>query len=211
MGFMTGNVRKLFDSEFYTDIVLRFVDISVSEASFDDSQVSEFEILYYLHLLEGVYLAETEKAPLSSSSLDNILVPLLGCNIELLASTCSKLMRWRFKEINGISMNDSGFDKATWNCMKALYTDRNIHGWKQRNCLSFILRSLSTPNIPPHLVAFIKSDDYWLQVQNALDHDIHEYRKLGLSILKLTIQRLTTGFEASFPNQILQLEARGGI
>lgn len=62
--------------------------------------------------------------------------------------------------------------------------------WKQRVCLSLLLRILSNEGISDQGVQFVKTHEFWTLIHSSLNHTVHEYRKLGLSIVKLAILKI---------------------
>ncbi|CCD23372.1 tRNA (guanosine(18)-2'-O)-methyltransferase NDAI_0B03380 [Naumovozyma dairenensis CBS 421] len=196
--YILSNHKKLFDAEFYNEIMARF--LNNDKMSYDIEaieNIEEFEIVYDLHLLESVYLFEDPtRKPLVSNTSDRLLLPLLSCNIETIATGASKLMRWRIIAIHETCNIDQEFDKLTWSLLKDLYVAGKEASWKQKNYLSFLLRILSDKKMSPELIKFVQTEQYWVHLQDSLNHTVHELRKLGLSILKLTIQCLSEGIDA---------------
>lgn len=190
---ISENYKHLFNDNFGKKIVQPFFDSFAEEQNANIKHENlHLDILSLLHYLEVVYLFDECKNGISSKCLDFIIVPLLGCNSEEIADSCSKLMRWHIKYLSKCCNTDSNFDKLIWTFIKQLYAEGSQQAWKQKNSLSFLLRFLLAAELSPELITYIKTDAYWRHIQTELDNDVHEHRKLALSILKLTIQKLSS-------------------
>ncbi|KOH00257.1 tRNA (guanosine(18)-2'-O)-methyltransferase [Saccharomyces eubayanus] len=200
---ISKNYKHLFDDKFGKMTVQPFFDAFAKQQNVDVAHEKlDLNILSLLDFLEVVYLFDQSENSISTKSLDFIVVPLLGCNSEEIAESCSKLMRWHIKTLSECCNADENFDKLVWNFIKQLYTrDDSQQPWKQKNSLSVLLRFLLTSDLSPELIGYIRTDMYWEHIQRELDHEVHEHKKLALSILKLTIQKLpahTTDFKTTY-------------
>lgn len=199
---ISENSKHLFDDEFGKMTVRPFFDFLAQEQKVGaEHEKLNLNVLSLFDFLEAVYLFDENENSVSTKSLDFIVVPLLGCNSEDIAECCSRLMRWHIKTLAEGCNIDGKFDKLIWNFIKQLYTEDSQQSWKQKNSLSFLLRFLLTSNLSPELTSYIKTDMYWEHIQRELDHEVHEHRKLAVSILKLTIQKLSANaveFETTF-------------
>ncbi|EJS44350.1 trm3p [Saccharomyces arboricola H-6] len=199
---VSENFSHLFDDKFGKITVQPFFDFFFREQnSHLEHEKLHLNILSLFDFLEAVYLFDENENKISTKNLDLIVVPLLGCNSEDIAESCCKLMRWHIKSLSGCCNVDGNFDKLVWNFIRQLYTEDSLHPWKQKNSLSFLLRFLLTSNPSPELISYIKTDMFWEHIQRELDQEVYERRKLALSILKLTIQKLsahTTDFKTTF-------------
>lgn len=184
---------RLFEEQFFRSTVQPFIKI---DQNIDvNSNVDEMEINMLLTLLETMFLSDEENIPCVHADLDRILVSFLGCNIESISVTSAKLMRWRFKEISATCRSEPEFDSFTWNCIKFIYSERDFYDWKERNCLTFVLRIIANTELSNQLIQFIQTEQYWQKLQDALNRDIHEHRKLALSVLRTSVQKLPNGVE----------------
>ncbi|EDO17837.1 hypothetical protein Kpol_1043p27 [Vanderwaltozyma polyspora DSM 70294] len=192
--YIIENSKKLFDHEYYSKQVVTGL---ITDREHDNG-LNCPSIVLLLKLIEIVYVfREEEEGTFKSQHLNPLLIALLNSNIEIVSINASKLMRWATESIAISCNNEPAFDSFTWNTVRLLFNDRTNHDWKERNGLTFSLRYLSNNKIQQStsFISYIKTDLYWRNLQNALNSDIHEYRKLGLSVLKLSIQLLNKGFE----------------
>lgn len=193
--------EKLFDDESYTRLVKPLL-ADIIKSDFESSysrQLNDTQLILFLKLLETIYIQDENKDDrIVSVSTDNCLIALLGCNVESIALQSSQLLRWRQSSINQYCYSSPTFDRTVWSYLIDLYKNSNGCNWKLRNSLIFVLRSVSSGALSGELVHFIQSNELWIGLQFALNHDITEYRKFALSILKKIIHRLS-----SSDNQIL--------
>lgn len=184
--------NRLFEEKYFLTMIKPLLadikDISTNHEFLEDEQ-----IVLLLQLLEVIYMEDDKDTDNSSeiTNTDTYLVSLLTCNVESVALQSSKLMRWRHKVVHQQCCISDKFDQALWPCLIEVYTDNNASNWKLKNTLTFLLRCLMNKKISPKLVTFLQTEHFWIGLQLALDHTIHEYRKLALSLLKLSIQILT--------------------
>ncbi|SMN18785.1 similar to Saccharomyces cerevisiae YDL112W TRM3 2'-O-ribose methyltransferase, catalyzes the ribose methylation of the guanosine nucleotide at position 18 of tRNAs [Maudiozyma saulgeensis] len=193
--YTISNNGRLFDKIFYDQVTLKFIHkYSTTFENIDNGvQIEDSEIELLLTLLEKIFLWTEKISKNCDMELDGILLYLQGSNIESIAVSSSKLMRWKEKNIVNHCLNDTTFDKLTWKSIEYIYQNVGTYQWKERNALCFHLRYLTiSEDTTQNLLNFIKTDTYWKQLQLALNHRIHENRKLALSILKLTIKKLLT-------------------
>lgn len=162
-----------------------------------DQPLEDDQIILLLQLLEIMYSeninhSEEDNFEYSEfSNTDLYLVALLGCNIENISNQCSKLMRWRHQYIHANYCSNIEFDQLVWNYLIYIYSNDQEASWKLKNLLTFLLRSLMNPKVSLKMIDFLQGETYWINLQKSLDHIVHEYRKLSLSVLKMTIQKLT--------------------
>lgn len=159
----------------------------------------ECEAVVLLAFLELVYLFSSKT---HKSKLDGIIMLLLGCEDEIVTSKCSKLMRWHINDIIERCKADQIFDRNTWDLIDRVLSGDSDCPWKQRNGLSFLLRFLVASDPTPALEKFIQRDEYWMHVRAALSQKVHEYRKLGISVLQLTVKKISTWPESFYTSLI---------
>ena len=189
--YITSNNHRLFNEKYYDTIVIHFVKRVINTPDDESKSTTDEEIVILLTFLERLFLTACEISSLSDKDLEELLLHLQGSNIESIAVESGKLMRWIYPNIVKHSTLDPEFDRITWTSIQYIYDTIGIYEWKERNVLCFQLRYLTVEkDLSTELLKFIKKDEYWFQIQLALNHKVHENRKLGLSILKLTIQRL---------------------
>lgn len=198
---------RLFDPETQLRFVTKLVPCSLKVEEVE-SPFMEDEFLRLLNLLETIFLSfdvdlETENDK-TTDTLNQILIALLFCDNEPIALLCSKLMRWRHQQIAQMLLKDEHLDNLVWELIRSAYSQRDIHDWKERDCLTLILRILGSGVITKSFISFMKTEEYWKFLQLALNHTIHERRKLGLSILNLTIKSLTENDFGSFATELFQ-------
>lgn len=194
INYIAANNVRLFDKEFYDNVTWKFIskyNCNIENIFDDHIQIEDSEIELLLTLLEKIFLWTDKISKKRDMELDGIILCLQGSNIEAVAVSSSKLMRWKELSIVNNCLEDKTFDKLTWKSIEHIYKNVGTNEWKERNALCFHLRYLTVPeDNTSNLFSFIKKNSYWKQLQLALNHRIHEFRKLALSILKLTIRRL---------------------
>ncbi|GCF00518.1 hypothetical protein ZYGM_001438 [Zygosaccharomyces mellis] len=181
--YMIKDHKKLFENVPYEQLV----DVQNQEDA-SECDLNEVDTIFLLKFLEtvcsfGIEISRTEK-------LDDIILLLLGCNVEILAFTASGILRWRISSIARRSLEDSNFDQVIWTLIKKCVRDGVNHDWKLRSALIFSLRFLLVSEPSSELMNWLKTDEYWEYLQFALSHKVQEYRKLGICVLRLTIEKL---------------------
>lgn len=222
--YIISSKNKLFEGKLCTQPVKQL--LSIVEKQNDpknDHSLEDDQIILLLQLLEIMYsenVHEKEENDFKYSEFGNIdlcLISLLGCNSENISNHCSKLMKWRHQYIHAKCCFNIEFDQLVWNYFIYIYSNDRDTNWKLKNLLTFLLRSLMNPRISSKMIDFLQDETYWINLQKSLDHTVHEYRKLSLSVLKMTIQKLTmngSGINKPFttkyfywdPNQSSQIE-----
>ncbi|CAL9731403.1 tRNA (guanosine(18)-2'-O)-methyltransferase [Monosporozyma unispora] len=193
--YIETNKQTIFDNEFYEN----FVKSLVSNISYDDTeslspkQLNDFQLVLFLRLLETIYILDENKDNKTVSvPTDNLLIALLGCDTESIALQSSQLIRWRFFTINQYCHSSPEFSNNIWSYLTEIFKNSHTCNWKLKISLIFLLRSVSSDSLTTYLIQFIHSDDFWIGIQFALKHDIIEYRKIALSIVKKIIERLSS-------------------
>ncbi|GMM53700.1 tRNA (guanosine(18)-2'-O)-methyltransferase [Maudiozyma humilis] len=180
---------NLFDEEYYKEIEQKLLT-SKEFPEMAYSIMDDQEVVALLYLLEKIYLSDISQNREVNFSMDGPLIALLNANNEMISVASSKLMRWKYVDIFNHCQNDDAFDTATCNVLSYIYSHLGPNDWKERNALCLQLRILTEEEITKSMLQFIETDEYWAEIQRALNHKIHENRKLGLSILKLSIKKL---------------------
>ncbi|CCF56117.1 hypothetical protein KAFR_0A06820 [Kazachstania africana CBS 2517] len=186
--YVHQNTKRLFSEDFYTNVVIRLIKVDETTSNEDSGDDLEIELL--LNVLECVYLSEVSPA-VNHWEWDHVLILFLNSNIESIASTTSKLMRWRVQQIYGTCLLHTDTDELTWESIKYMFLEAKFQDWKERNALTFLLRFLAKNELSPNQSQFMMTAQYWENINTALNHKVHEYRKLALSILKLSVQRIS--------------------
>lgn len=188
--FIRTTKERLFDDKLYSSLVKPLL-ADIKKDDFDSSyskRLNDTQLVLLLQLLEIIYIQDENKHDkVFSISTDNCLIAFLGCNVEGIALQSSQLLRWRQSNITQCCLSSPNVDRTIWSYLIELYTNNNDCNWKLRNSLIFLLRSISNDTLSAENVQFIQSDGFWIGLQFALNHDITEYRKLALSILKKII------------------------
>ncbi|GAV55016.1 hypothetical protein ZYGR_0AS03390 [Zygosaccharomyces rouxii] len=189
--YVAKDHKKLFENVPYEQLVGKQRQENANECD-----LNEVDMIFLLKFLETVYLygVETSKA----EKLDDITLLLLGCNVEILGFTASGILRWRIDSITRRCSKDIHFDRVVWTLIKQCFDNGVNHDWKLRSALIFILRFLLVSEPSSQLVDLLKTGEYWQYLQYALSHKVQEYRKLGICVLRLTIEKLaslTVSFE----------------
>ena len=193
VNYISLNQSKLFpnmDCAFEQILGLGYVTRTLEVDPTPDAN----KITLLLNILESecLYGGDRGDEPRADRALDSMLVPLLFCDVDSISSICSKLMRWRSRRICQACREDPNFDIFVFNCIKSVSlseSSQNLSN-KRSHMLSLLLRLLSEMTPSSALLEYIATDQYWKELQLSLSHTVHEYRKLALSVLKLTIKCL---------------------
>lgn len=173
----------------------------------DESQdTKKTDAVVLLGFLELTYLYSNE---IYISSLDAILMVLLGCEDESVSSKCSQLMRWHIAEIVEKCKSDASFDRSTWKLINRVLSDAVNYTWKWKSGLSLLMRFLAVSDPTPELKNLIQRDEYWMHIRNALSQSVHEYRKLALQILQLTVKNISSWQESLHTSLISWTPSQG--
>ncbi|CUS22089.1 LAQU0S04e07954g1_1 [Lachancea quebecensis] len=143
-----------------------------------------------LEFLEQTHMySEGQQLP-KSTKLDKQLVKLMQADDSELAEVSSKVLKWKILDLSRNCMEDKDFDLYVWDELRKVFSC-NTDTLKLKNGYLFVLRFLIEDRISPHLHDFITSDLFWESLKRGLEHDVHDLRKFSLSILKLTLQKLS--------------------
>lgn len=154
-----------------------------------------------LQFLEQTHMfSEGQELP-KSAKLDKQLVKLMQADDPQLAEISSKILKWKILDLSQKCMEDEEFDLFVWDELRKVFTC-NTDTLKLKNGYLFILRFLMEDKISQRLHDFIVSDLFWESLKRGLEHDVHDLRKFSLSILKLTLQKLSP--KDSFTNNWIQ-------
>ncbi|QLQ78002.1 hypothetical protein HG537_0A02490 [Torulaspora globosa] len=185
IGYVYENGARLFPEKCDRELLFGFLGdrrIEVVQERID--------IIVVLEFIESVCLFANSAVRTCGSELDAILIGLMGCNDQIVASKSSNLMRWRINVIAEKCCVDADFDRFCWSFVQQILANDSSSSWKQANGQAFLLRFLMASKFTPGLEKFVRRDEYWVNVQSALNDNIQESRKIGLSILRLTIKRI---------------------
>lgn len=188
--YISENHYRLFNDSQYYEIVQKLLRDNPESAIDNYTVTEEHEIVILLYLLEKIYLSDTGDVKEVNTSMDGTLIALLNANIEDIAVASSKLMRWKYLDIFKHCQKDASFDASVCEVLNYIYFHFGADDWKERNALCLQLRFLTEEEVTCNMLSFMRTDGYWTELQRALNHTIHENRKLGLSILKLSVQKL---------------------
>ncbi|CAR28609.1 hypothetical protein ZYGR_0S02430 [Zygosaccharomyces rouxii] len=183
--YVARDHKKLFENVLYEQLV----DTQGRENG-SECDLNEVDTIFLLKFLETVYSFGVEIS--KAEKLDDIILLLLGCNVEILAFTASGILRWRIDHIARRALKDSHFDQVVWTLIKQYVDDGMNRDWKLRSALIFTLRFLLVSEPSSQLVTLLKTGEYWQNLQFALSHKVQEYRKLGICVLRLTIEKLAS-------------------
>lgn len=168
-----------------------------TSGSASESEVSKEFLIGILALLEKTLEALGSESAYLNHSLDNILLVLLGHQESLISARCSKLLRWRMKQI----ICERGDSNLVWDIIYLLETIS--HKANKDHAYIFWLRYLNTNSkLLRELESFqqrLATDSYWEVLKNGLTSEYHDHRKYCLSILQLSI----TSVNCSIDNSII--------
>lgn len=174
----------------FSEAMKKVYESECSIAEHDMEQEETSTVITYLAFLELLFLKQESLQTLELVALDKILIVLQACNIENIATSCSRLMRWTHQSVVSQSLKSQSFDLFLWHVITLMNLEKDEIDWKQRVCLSLLLRILSNEGISDQGVQFVKTQEFWTLIHSSLNHTVHEYRKLGLSIVKLAILKI---------------------
>lgn len=130
--------------------------------------------------------------------LDKLLCLFLGHTDESVATSCSKLVRWRIERLVVQSMKDEDLCDYLWSLIFKLI-DSGTSKFHISNAYILWLRTLSNVNCEVKKNDFFQSnyltrEFYWEVLQTGLADKSHEIRKFCLSILQLSLKSICTSF-----------------
>lgn len=198
--YLVAGRTKLFEDDYYGQVCCAL------NCGGNRSEITDTGAVFLLKFLELVFSLgeDTLNKDIShSSGIYNVMLLLLGCNIEILSFTASCLLRWKMVSVAEKCAKDEKFDMLIWTAVRLCYRSRSDSDWKFRNALIFTLRFLLVSEKSAQLKLFIQTNEYWQALQDALAHDIHEYRKLGITVLNITIDKLASS-SSSFTTAIFK-------
>lgn len=154
-----------------------------------EGQSYEIEYIeYLLKFLERVFSKINLSLP--QSSIDEVLSYLMTLDIEEVYTLTLKVFRWRIVPITAKTLNSRSF----WDIIFSLVSTGNRS--HQVNAYILWLRYLNNDNSKFEddqlFQKEILNNDYFQIIQNGLISDLHEHRKLCLSVLKLSILKINT-------------------
>ncbi|SSD60820.1 related to tRNA (guanosine(18)-2'-O)-methyltransferase [Saccharomycodes ludwigii] len=190
--FITRNSSTLFKK----DIYYNFIKPHIPPAPVCSFESLDINVLF--HMLERLFLLD-ESLCVKNKLLDTLLFFLQLSEWEEISQSCSKLMRWRIKTIIGnidSSVASSETKLDVWKIIEAIYsehicTETGPPKWIFKAVFLFWLRYLiNCSRISCNFIDFLKSDSYWNFIQLGLISSVHEFKKIALSVLKMTFQKL---------------------
>ncbi|CAH6723114.1 tRNA (guanosine(18)-2'-O)-methyltransferase [[Candida] jaroonii] len=154
-----------------------------------EGQAYEIEYIeYLLRFLERVF--SKINLSLSNSSIDDVLSYLMTLDIEEVYTLTLKVFRWRIVPVTAKTLNTRSF----WDIIFSLVSTGNRS--HQVNAYILWLRYLNNDNSKFENDQLFQNEilnnDYFEIIQNGLISDLHEHRKLCLSVLKLSILKINT-------------------
>lgn len=162
-----------------------------SEASIELVNIAESTehnqtILHLLNFLEMLFRSNN-----NTTSLDSLLLILLGINDTTISNLISKLLRWRISNIV-LEIKESKIWEIIFTLQEAELVSHKSH--------SFILwlRYLTCFSVEATNGTFeeiVTTDQYWKLLQSGLVSNSHDHRKFCLSILQLTVKSIDFSFE----------------
>lgn len=188
IAYVNEKRARLFPDKAHQELLFGFLGARqdvLGDRVFQES----FDIIVLLEFFESACLFSDSRV--SDSELDAILIALMGCCDQAVATKSSNLMRWRINVIAAKCAGDIEFDHFCWSLVRQILASDSTCSWKQANGHAFLLRFLTASKFTAGLEEFVRTDEYWANVQAALNANIQESRKIGLSILRLTIKKIS--------------------
>lgn len=183
--YVVKDRKQLFEGTLYEELI----GARIQDGA-DEHDLNEVDAIFLLKFLETVYLSGSNVPKLER--MDEIILLLLSCNVEILAFTASCLLRWRVSSIAQRALEDRHFDGVSWDLVEYCFNDVVNRDWKLRSALVFTLRFLLVSEPSSKMVELFQNGGYWRNLQIAMAHEVQEYRKLGICVLRLTIEKLST-------------------
>lgn len=170
--------------------VNKFVPETRQMISEIDVKPEEFEVEYIVHLLKLLEHVFSKISHASDFSLDKILCFLLTINAEEIYSQALKTLRWRVSDTTAKTQNSY----FVWKLIFALINTDNKHN--KTNAYILWLRYLNNDNSNFAADTLFQNEilpksNYFNYLQQGFISELHEHRKLCLSIMKLTILQIS--------------------
>lgn len=133
---------------------------------------------------------EVEHTIGSDSSIGNLLFLLSVCKEEQLANKATSLFKWWVPAFSNTCQRDSQFDNDVWGLVESTLQDSNMTSSAAtvRNVFVFWLRMLLENGFSDASRAFVQKNEYWRIIQYGLGHEVHEIKKVVLSIMRLSLK-----------------------
>lgn len=178
IAYLEANGPRILPEEACRDLLFGFLRS-------EGKSHNRFNIVVLLEFFESACLSSSARLDLCNRELDAVLIGLLGCSDEVVALKSSNLMRWRISVITERCSTDKEFDQFCWSFVQQILASNDVSIG-----LSFLLRFLPISEFTDGLQEFVRKNEYWASIQAALNCDVQETRKIGLSVFKLTIKRI---------------------
>ena len=173
------------------NMVLAPDSVKLFDAEFEQHSGSDvepdFSLENTLMFLEKVY---SLGCTVGTSQLDKLVIFTLCVLNEQTTLRATKVLRWR-------NVADEELQRFTWDVIPLLINsskDYHVTGgfilW-----LRFMISTSKNNTQSKALNTVIQTDEYWQWIQEGLTSSVHEHRKYCLSILKLSIQLLSTNVD----------------
>ncbi|AET38847.1 tRNA (guanosine(18)-2'-O)-methyltransferase Ecym_3359 [Eremothecium cymbalariae DBVPG len=198
-------VKYMFDKPEFSGKITSLFGCSLPESATVLNMDVIFNFISAVTLNQSAEISDDpRKSILGSKDLQKLLILLHACDDESISNRASLSFRWNMGLVVANCSADVLFDEFVWSFVPTMLLD-NRKASTYKNALKFWLRYLMNGTFSRHLLNFMKSDGYWHSLQMVLESTIHEHRKIGLSLLKLTLQNLP--HDVWFKNKLIAWEA----
>ncbi|QEU62716.1 Trm3 [Kluyveromyces lactis] len=186
--FILSHITTLFDVE--SQQLIRISGF-IQASSLDDRLILDgTKLLDILEVLvQGSASGSYNDLIANSVNIGKLLFLLLLSKDEKLSNTATSLFKWWIPSFAKTCKEDVKLDITVWSLLRNLLTE-SAPITVAKNGYVFCLRMLMEDGFSTTSQSFAQSKDYWNLIQSGLNQEVHEIKKIVLSIMKLSLQLL---------------------
>lgn len=185
--FIFCNSSTLFGQSFWSQRVLPLLP-----ADFDET-MGNVNGQAIVEIVETILMAaDNRENPYSLTddlNIAKLLFILTGSRDEKVNAMAASLMKWWMPVMVQSCSENKHLDDSVWNFVQD-NIEENYRTYIFKSSYVFWLRFLMGNGFSQSLLTCIKQDKYWNLIQQGLSHDLHELKKIALSILRFSLQLL---------------------
>lgn len=186
--FILSHITMLFDVECQQLIrISGFIQVN----SLDDGLILDgTKLLDILEVLvQGSASGSYNDLIANSVNIGKLLFLLSLSKDEKLSNAATSLFKWWIPSFATACKEDEKLDITVWSLLRNLLTE-SAPITVAKNGYIFCLRMLMEDGFSTTSQSFAQSKDYWNLIQSGLNQEVHEIKKIVLSIMKLSLQLL---------------------
>ncbi|CDO94604.1 unnamed protein product [Kluyveromyces dobzhanskii CBS 2104] len=184
--FVLENQSTLFDPRFQRSIeATDFLDKTTAQCGQSLDGKGLLDIIDVL--VKGSVQGNSEETITSNVDIAKLLFLLSISKDDQLSVAATSLFKWWTSSFSHACRENAELDTSVWSLVQNVL-EQNPSTALAKNSFTFCLRMLMEDGFSPASQMFAESTDFWYLIQYGLSHEVHEIKKIVLSLFKLTLQ-----------------------